>query len=46
MQPFNPCKPVWSGTCHIHYPFGYYGEDEDWMGPENPPAPGARPGDV
>jgi hypothetical protein len=46
VQPFNPCKPVWSQTCHIHYPFGYYALDEDWMGPVNPPAPGAHPGDV
>jgi hypothetical protein len=45
-QPFNPCKPVWSSVCHIHYPFGYYEDDEPWMGAENAPAPGLRPGDV
>jgi hypothetical protein len=31
-QPFNPCKPVWSHTCHEHPPFGYYEDGEDWMG--------------
>jgi hypothetical protein len=31
VNPFNPCKPVYSPTCHTHAPFGYY-EDEDWMG--------------
>jgi len=51
-NPFNPCKPVWSGNCHIHWPFGYYPVDEDWMGwgrpgtPQVIPAPGVRPGDV
>ncbi len=52
VQPFNPCKPVWSGNCHLHYPFGYYELTEDWMGWGVPgagqviPAAGARPGDV
>jgi hypothetical protein len=52
VQPFNPCKPVWSGNCHIHWPFGHYAPDEPWMGWGYPgasqtvPAPGARPGDV
>ena len=32
VQPYNPCKPVWSKTCHLHWPFGYYGDDEDWIG--------------
>ncbi|MEA2480433.1 MAG: hypothetical protein QOJ07_2355 [Thermoleophilaceae bacterium] len=52
-QPFNPCKPVWSSVCHLHYPFGYYSATEDWMGYGLPdlglppaPAPGARPGDI
>jgi hypothetical protein len=31
-NPFNPCKPVYSKTCHTHPPFGYYSDDEDWMG--------------
>jgi hypothetical protein len=46
VQPFNPCKPVWSDKCHRHPPFDYYKESELWMGVENAPAPGARPGDV
>jgi hypothetical protein len=32
VQPFNPCKPVYSETCHTHIPFGYYGDTEDWQG--------------
>jgi hypothetical protein len=32
VQPYNPCKPVWSATCHLHAPFHYYGDEEDWMG--------------
>jgi hypothetical protein len=31
VQPFNPCKPVFAGTCHRHPPIGYY-QDEDWQG--------------
>jgi hypothetical protein len=46
VQPFNPCKPVWSSVCNLHPPFGWYQATEDWMGATNPPAPGARPGDV
>src|SRR5215211_973936 len=52
VNPFNPCKPVWSSVCHIHWLFGYYAPDEPWMGWGFPgageiiPAPGARPGDV
>jgi hypothetical protein len=52
VQPFNPCKPVWSSICELHPRFGYYGPDEDWMGYGVPgadqpiPAPGARPEDV
>jgi hypothetical protein len=46
VQPFNPCKPVWSSICHVHYPFGYYPLDELWMGPTVFPAPGVHPGDV
>lgn len=30
VQPFNPCKPVYSDACHIHPPLGYYKDDEDW----------------
>ena len=36
VQPFNPCKPVRSKNCHIHYPFGYYPPDEKWEGPTVP----------
>jgi hypothetical protein len=45
VQPFNPCKPVWSKTCHLHPPFGYYGENEDWAGmdPRNLNPPPAAP---
>ena len=32
VQPYNPCKPVWSHTCHLHPPHGYYPTDEDWIG--------------
>jgi IPT/TIG domain len=32
VQPYNPCKPVWSHTCHLHPPFGHYDEDERWAG--------------
>jgi hypothetical protein len=42
VQPFNPCKPVYSDACHVHPPLGYYKEErdqngsytyiEDWMG--------------
>jgi hypothetical protein len=32
VDPFNPCKPVFSATCHLHPPFDYYGDDEDWQG--------------
>jgi IPT/TIG domain-containing protein/thrombospondin type 3 repeat protein len=45
VQPFNPCKPVWSKTCHLRIPFGYYKPDEDWafprslMGTLPPPGP-------
>lgn len=34
VNPFNPCKPVWSQTCHLHPPFGYYGQSEDWAFPQ------------
>ena len=48
-DPFNPCKPVFSSTCHRHPPFGYYPDDEDWEGmptaaAEAVRAPGVTPG--
>jgi IPT/TIG domain-containing protein len=33
VQPYNPCKPITSATCHRHPSFGYYSTDEDWVGP-------------
>ena len=30
VQPFNPCKPVTSETCHLHPAIGYYPTTEDW----------------
>jgi hypothetical protein len=37
MQPFNPCKPVYSDACHLYPPLGYYPADEtyveDWASP-------------
>ena len=46
VQPFNPCKPVWSKNCHLHWPFKYYEDDEAWQGHKSPPPPGPRPGSV
>jgi hypothetical protein len=31
-QPYNPCKPVQSATCHLHEPLGYYQPGEAWGG--------------
>jgi hypothetical protein len=47
-QPFNPCKPVYSETCHNHPPFAYYDQQEDWAGryPSSIPAPGVTPGPI
>ena len=55
VQPYNPCKPVWSDVCHKHPPFGYYDlgelfggqdvEDDGIPGNEVPPtAPWTWPG--
>jgi hypothetical protein len=45
VQPYNPCKPVWSKTCHLRIPFGYYQNTEDWAGPDpaDYPAPPLAP---
>jgi hypothetical protein len=47
VNPFNPCKPVWSQTCHLHPEFGYYGSQEDWAFPRSLmatlPPPGPTP---
>jgi hypothetical protein len=47
-QPFNPCKPVYSRTCHQHPPFGHYDDTEDWEGPHpaDIPPPGVTPGPI
>jgi hypothetical protein len=46
VNPFNPCKPVFSQTCHRHIPFGYYGTTEDWAGmdPSDAGPPAVTPG--
>jgi hypothetical protein len=48
VQPFNPCKPVFSQTCHRHPAFGYYGDQEDWQGIDAADAgtPGVTPGPI
>jgi len=33
VNPFNPCKPFSSSTCHRYPPFGYYRDGEDWESP-------------
>jgi len=33
VNPFNPCKPFYSSTCHRYAPFGYYQDGEDWASP-------------
>lgn len=36
VDPFNPCKPVYSAACHVRPPLGYYVKTddyvEDWQG--------------
>jgi hypothetical protein len=50
-NPFNPCKPVYSKTCHTHPPHGYY-QGEDWVGASpdwasaNFGPPGTTPGPI
>jgi hypothetical protein len=45
VNPFNPCKPVYSQTCQLHPDFGYYEQGEDWAFPRSlmatltPPGP-------
>ncbi len=33
VNPFNPCKPFYSSTCHRYAPFDYYQDNEDWASP-------------
>src|SRR5439155_20977459 len=46
VNPFNPCKPVYSQTSHLHPPFGPY-KNEDWAFPRwqmaTLPPPGNTP---
>jgi hypothetical protein len=46
VNPFNPCKPVYSQTCHRYTPFGAY-QNEDWAFPleamASLPDPGPTP---
>jgi hypothetical protein len=50
VQPYNPCKPIYSHTCHLHTPFGYYDAAEQWGGQDldevgdQPTAPWTWPG--
>ena len=32
VNPFNPCKPIYSDACHNPAPLGYYEAGEDWAG--------------
>ena len=50
VNPFNPCKPLWSSICHEHPPIDYYPPAEDWAAPTQAqvqaagaPAPGQIP---
>ncbi len=45
VNPFNPCKPVYSKTCHLYIGFGYYqpGEDIEGVDPETIAAPPSAP---
>jgi hypothetical protein len=50
VNPFNPCKPLWSAICHLHPEIGYYPNSEDWAAPTpdeiiaaGGSAPGATP---
>ncbi|MGZ6641575.1 MAG: IPT/TIG domain-containing protein [Solirubrobacteraceae bacterium] len=36
VNPFNPCKPIYSDACHAHPPFGYYDKNEDWASDTRP----------
>jgi hypothetical protein len=50
VQPYNPCKPVKSYSCHLHPPLGYYQPGEAWHGVPSsdagpqPTAPWTYPG--
>ena len=42
-QPYNPCKPIYSYSCHPHPPLAYYPPDEAWASPFGPEDPGTDP---
>jgi hypothetical protein len=49
VNPFNPCKPIYSNACHNPAPLGYYPPGEDWASdvtpataPQMGPTPGSR----
>jgi hypothetical protein len=47
VNPFNPCKPIYSNACHNPVPQGYYELGEDWASDTTPataPPMGPTPG--
>jgi hypothetical protein len=47
VNPFNPCKPIYSNVCHNPAPLGYYPAGEDWASDTTPataPPMGPTPG--
>jgi hypothetical protein len=47
VNPFNPCKPIYSDACHNPAPLGYYEPGEDWASDTTPataPPMGPTPG--
>jgi hypothetical protein len=47
VNPFNPCKPIYSDACHNPAPLGYYDPGEDWASDTTPataPPMGPTPG--
>jgi hypothetical protein len=47
VNPFNPCKPIYSDACHNPAPLGYYEPGEDWASNVTPltaPTMGTQPG--
>ena len=47
VNPFNPCKPIYSDACHSPAPLGYYEPGEDWASnvtPATAPPMGTPPG--
>jgi hypothetical protein len=47
VNPYNPCKPIYSAACHNPAPLGYYPADEVWASnttPATAPPMGPTPG--